>query len=60
MKVDVNLPRRVVLVQDTIVQEGQKEIISYKDNEDLNVVVQDKSHHLCEWIKIKQMRQSQW
>ena len=49
----MNLPRRVVLVQDAIVQEGQREIISYKDNEDLDVMVQDKSHCLYEWIKIR-------
>ena len=29
-KVDVHLPRRVELVVDRIVQEGQKEIVSYK------------------------------
>ena len=52
-KVDVHLPRRVVLVVDCIVQEGQKEIILYRDNRDLDVVVQDRSHCLCEWIKIK-------
>ena len=56
----MNLPRRVVLVQDTIIQEGQREIILYNNNEDLNVVVQDKSHRLCEWIKMKETRQSQW
>ena len=49
-KVDVNLPRRTVLIQDAIVQENQREIISY---EDLNVMLQDKSYCLCEWIKIK-------
>ena len=33
-KVDVHLPRKVVLVVDCIVQEGQREIISYSDKAD--------------------------
>ena len=33
-KVDVHLPRRVKLVVDRIVQEGQKEIVSYSDKTD--------------------------
>ena len=49
----MNLPRRVVLVQDVIIQEGQRKIISYKDKGNLDVIVQDTSHCLCEWIKIK-------
>ena len=34
-KVDVHLPRRVILVVDCIVQENRIEIISYNDKADL-------------------------
>ena len=33
-KVDIHLPRKVVLVVDCIIQEGQREIILYGDKAD--------------------------
>ena len=48
----MHLPRIVVLVADCIIQRDSSQIILYKDTKDLNVVVQDKSHCLGEWIKI--------
>ena len=33
-KVDMHPPRRVVLVVDCIIQEGQREIVSYSDKAD--------------------------
>ena len=40
MKVDVHLPRRVVLVEDCIVQGKETEIISYNDKRDHDIKVQ--------------------
>ena len=39
-KVDMHLPRRVILVVDCIVQGDSSQIISYNDKEDRNVTVQ--------------------
>ena len=39
-KVDVHLPRRVVLVVDCIVYRASSQIILYNDNGDHNVIVQ--------------------
>ena len=39
-KVDVHLPRKVVLVADCIIQRDSSQIISYNDNRDCNVIVQ--------------------
>ena len=39
-KVDVHLPRKVVLVTDCIVQRDSSQIISYNDNRDRDVIVQ--------------------
>ena len=39
-KVDVHLPRTVILVVDCIVQGTSSQIISYSDNKDRDVIVQ--------------------
>ena len=39
-KVDMHLPRKVVLVADCIVQGDSSQIVSYNDNEDHDVMVQ--------------------
>ena len=40
MKVDVHLPRRVILVADCIIQRDSSQIISYNDNRDRDIIVQ--------------------
>ena len=40
VKVDMHLPRRVILVVDCIVQGDSSQIISYNDKEDRDVTVQ--------------------
>ena len=46
-------------MQDIIIQESQGKIILYRDKGDRDVMVHNKSHCLCEWIKIKETMQSQ-
>ena len=40
VKVDMHLPRKVVLIADRIVQRDPSQIISYSDNRDRDVIVQ--------------------
>ena len=59
MKVDVHLPRIVVLIADCIVQRDSSQIISYNDSRDCNVIVQGSKSMPHEGIKIKRKEQSQ-
>ena len=52
-KVDVHLPRRVVLVVDCIVQEVRGRSYRTMIRQIQDVVVHDKIQCLCEWIEIK-------
>ena len=40
VKVDVHLPRKVILVADCIVQRDSSQIVLYNDNRDRDVIVQ--------------------
>ena len=52
-KVDVHLPRKVVLVVDCIVQEVRGRSYCTVIGKIQDVIVQDKIQCLCEWIEIK-------
>ena len=39
-KVDVHLPRKVILVADCIIQRDSSQIVLYNDNRDRDVIVQ--------------------
>ena len=52
-KVDVHLPRKVILVVDCIVQEVRGRSYCTVIRQIQDVVVQDKIQRLCEWIEIR-------
>ena len=53
VKVDVHLPRKVVLVVDCIIQEVRGRSYRTVIGKIQDVIIQDKIQCLCEWIEIK-------